>query len=92
MLILHENTFILIFLYIKKDYGFVVIEYEINKPKIDEIDYIIDNVIKDCRDNFFYRFEYKYVYDIKFMNMENNEIGILTKLMDRDVSSLNSMD
>ena len=53
MLILNQNTFILIFLYIKKDYGFLVIEYENNKPKVDEIDYIVDNVIKECRDIFF---------------------------------------
>ena len=34
----------------KKEYGIVVRECEIFKPKIDEIDYILDNVTKDCGD------------------------------------------
>ena len=36
----------------------VVKKYEHNNRKIYEIDYIFDNVIKNCRDKFFHTVEY----------------------------------
>ena len=52
---------------------FVVKEYEFDKTDIHEIDYLLDDVIKDCRRNYFHTFEYKLVYDINFTNISNNE-------------------
>ena len=52
---------------------FVVKEYEFDKKDIHEIDYLLDDVIKDCRRNYFHTFEYKLVYDINFTNISNNE-------------------
>ena len=51
----------------------VVKEYKFGKKDIHEIDYILDDVIKDCRKNYFHTFEYKLVYDINFTNISNNE-------------------
>ena len=51
----------------------VVKEYEFDKTDIHEIDYLLDDVIKDCRRNYFHTFEYKLVYDINFTNISNNE-------------------
>ena len=62
----------------KEKYGIVVKEIEIFQPEIDELCYILDNIFKDCRDEFFHTFEYKFVYDIKFTNLTNNEEVNLT--------------
>ena len=43
------------------------------KKDIHEIDYLLDDVIKDCIRNYFHTFEYKLVYDINFTNISNNE-------------------
>ena len=53
---------------------FVVKEYKFGEKDIREIDYILDDVIKDCRTNYFHTFEYKLVYDINFTNISNNEV------------------
>ena len=58
---------------INKNKLFVVKEYKFDKKDIHEIDYLLDNVIKDCRRNYFHTFEYKLVYDINFTNISNNE-------------------
>ena len=52
---------------------FVVKEYKFDKKGIHEIDYLLDNVIKDCRRNYFHTFECRLVYDINFTNISNNE-------------------
>ena len=52
---------------------FVVKEYKFGGNDIHEIDYILDDVIKDCRRNYFHTFEYKLFYDINFTNISNNE-------------------
>ena len=52
---------------------FVVKEYKFDKKDIHEIDYLIDDVIKHCRKDYFHTFEYKLVYDINFTNISNNE-------------------
>ena len=56
----------------RKKYGIVVEEYEIFEPKIVEVNYIFDDVVKNCRDNFLRTFEYRCMYDIKFTNMVND--------------------
>ena len=48
-------------------------EYEFDKKGIHEIDYLLDDVIKDCRKNYFHTFEYRLVCDINFTNISNNE-------------------
>ena len=62
----------------KKEYGTVVDEYDFNNPDIDEVNFILNDTIKDCRSKYFHTFEYSCVYDIKFANMENNEEVILS--------------
>ena len=52
---------------------FVVKEYKFGEKDIRKIDYIIDDVIKDCSIKYFHTFEYKLVYDINFTNISNNE-------------------
>ena len=32
----------------------IVEEYEFIKPEFDEVDYLLDKVIKDCKKNFFH--------------------------------------
>ena len=57
---------------------FVVKEYEFDKKDIHEIDYLLEDVIKDCRKNYFHIFEYKLVYDINFTNISNNgEVNLI---------------
>ena len=51
----------------------VVKENEFDKTDVHEIDYLLGDVIKDCRKNYFHTFEYKLVYDINFTNNSNNE-------------------
>ena len=61
----------------KTIYGIVVKECEVVKPKYDEVDYILDDIIKDCRDKFFHKLENICTYDIKFLSFANNEEVIL---------------
>ena len=48
-----------------------------NKPQIDEVDYLLDKVIKGCEMKFFHTFKYRCVYDINVTNITNNEKVIL---------------
>ena len=58
---------------INKNKLFVVKENEFVTKNIHEIDYLLDDVIKHCRKNYFHTFEYRIVYDINFTNISNNE-------------------
>ena len=51
----------------------VVKEYEFNKPDINQMDYLLDGIIKDCGNNDFNTFDYRLVYDTIFTNNSNNE-------------------
>ena len=51
----------------------VVKEYDFNKPDVNEIDYLLDDIIENCRKKNFRSFEFKLVYDIKLTNNSNNE-------------------
>ena len=53
--------------------SFVVKEYHFHKPDILEIDCLLDDNIKQCRNKFFHTFEYRLVYDMKITNISNNE-------------------
>ena len=48
----------------------IVKEYEFTKPENDEVDYLLDKVIEDCRKNFLHTFECRCVYVIKFTIMK----------------------
>ena len=62
----------------KKEYGNVVKVYEYSTPEIDEKNYIVKDATKPCRNKYFHSFEYRCVFDINFINMENNEEVSLT--------------
>ena len=74
---LNQNILLLILINTKK-YGTVVKEHEFNKPDTDSVNYILNDTIKDCRNKFFQSFEYRCVYDNKFIYIRNNEEVILS--------------
>ena len=51
----------------------VVKEYHFNESDIQEIGYLHDDAIKDCRNKFFHTFGYRLVYDNKYTNISNIE-------------------
>ena len=51
----------------------VVKEYDFNEPGILEIDYLLDDFIKNCRNKCSHTFEYRLVFDIRFTNISINE-------------------
>ena len=51
----------------------IVKEYDFIKTDILELEYLLDDIIKDCRNKCFHTFEYYLVYGIKFTNTSNNE-------------------
>ena len=38
------------------------------------MDSVLDCCFKDCHNNFFHKFKYEYICDIKFKNIANNEL------------------
>ena len=56
----------------------IVEEDGLIEPENDEVDYLLDQFIEDCRNNTFQTFEYRCVYDIKLRNLKNIEEVILT--------------
>ena len=48
-------------------------EYDFSKPDFHEIYYLLDDIIKDCRNKYFHAFQYRLVYDIKFTKTSNIE-------------------
>ena len=61
----------------KEKYCDVVKEEIFFTPEIDQVDYILNDSLKDCRDKYFHTFKYKCVY-IKFTNIRNDEQYNLT--------------
>ena len=53
----------------KQRYGAFAKKHEIEKPDKNELNYIFNDTIKDCRKKYFQSFEYRCVYDIKFTNL-----------------------
>ena len=51
----------------------VVKEFDFIKPDVHEIDSLLDDIFKDCRNKYFREFEYRLVSDIKFINISTNE-------------------
>ena len=54
-------------LYLVKDYNF-------DKPPCSEMDSVLDKCFKDCHNNYFHKYKYECIYDVKFKNIANNEI------------------
>ena len=52
-------------------------EHGFSKPEIDEVDYLLDKVIKDCKKNFFNGLTNRWVHETKFRNVKNKEKVIL---------------
>ena len=48
-------------------------EYDLDELYIHEIVYLLDDIIKDCRNESFHTFEYRFVYAINFRNISNYE-------------------
>ena len=69
----------------------VVKEHEFIDPDIDEVDYLLDKVIKHCREKYFHSFEHGCVYDIKFTKLTNNDEAILPISLDYMDLNLNTM-
>ena len=57
---------------------YVVKEYKVDNPINTEIASIIDKCFRDCHNNYFHKFKYECIYDIKFTNTTNKEIINLT--------------
>ena len=62
----------------KKEYGTVVKPYEFIKTETDEVNYILKEISKECKNKYFHAFEVRCVYSIKLLNMESNGEVILT--------------
>ena len=53
---------------------YLVKEYNFDNPTYSEVDFILDSCFKDCHNNYFHKFKYECIYDIKFKNIANNKI------------------
>ena len=62
----------------KKEYGSFVNENEFNNPDIDEVNCLLNDIIQPCIKKCFHSFDYRCIYDIKTIIMENNEEVIPT--------------
>ena len=51
----------------------IVKEYDFNEPDFYEIDFLLDDIIKNCTNNYFHTFKNKLVYEVKITNNSNNE-------------------
>ena len=48
-------------------------EPEFHKPDFHKIDYLLDNIIKDCRNKYFHTFGYGLVYDVQFTSISSDK-------------------
>ena len=62
----------------KQKYGIVVNEYDFFKPDIVEVNFVLNDTIKDCRNKYVLSFENRCVRDIKFTNNTNIKEVILS--------------
>ena len=54
----------------------VVKECDFKKPDNDEIEYLLDDIFKDCRNKYLLTFEYRLVYAFKFTkNFQDEEVN-----------------
>ena len=62
----------------KEKFGVVLKGYEFIKPDNDEVNYLLNDTINDCRKKYFHSFEHKCVYGIKFENFTTIKEVVLT--------------
>jgi len=53
---------------------YLVKEYKCDNPLCSKIDSILDNCFRDCHNNYFHKFKYECIYDMKFKIIANNEM------------------
>ena len=56
----------------------VVEEYDFIEPDVHEIEFLVNDINKDCRNKYFHIFEYRLVYDNKLTHLSNNQEVIFT--------------
>ena len=54
--------------------NFIVKEYEFNNPRLQKIDSLIDNSIRDCHNKNFHTFDHICDSDLTFTNIGKNEL------------------
>ena len=52
---------------------FFLMNYDGFKPEIYEVNYMLNDSVRGCRNKYFHTFEYRCVYDINFTKITNNE-------------------
>ena len=57
-------------------------ENDIFKTETDEVDYLLDKVIEDCKKKCFHTYKYRCVYNIDLTNETNNENNFLNISLD----------
>ena len=62
----------------KEKFGIVVKKSENVEPNFDEVDFILYDIMKECRDNSFLLFDYRCVFDINFICIAFIEVINLT--------------
>ena len=63
----------------REGFAFTALKYEIDNPEIMEIDIILTDVIKDCKDKNFHCFEEKCKFDSEFKHETSGEVFYITK-------------
>ena len=63
-----------------KQYSVLVKYDEFIRLEMDEVKCILNDTNQDCRNDYFHSFEYRCVYDILFINTENNE-GVISTVI-----------
>ena len=58
----------------RERFAFAVKTYEFNIPEINQIDNILKDITKDCKDKYFHTFHYRCEYDIKFEHASSDEV------------------
>ena len=62
----------------EKDIGTILKEYNFIRTKFDKVTYLLNDTIKDCRNEFSHSFQYRCEYDFKFIILEKKEEVILS--------------
>ena len=58
----------------RERFAFTVRKYEFENLKINQVDIILKDVIKDGKDKYFHRFEYRCENDIKIQHKTSGEV------------------
>ena len=56
----------------------IVKEYKFDNPIVTEIDSLLHKCFRDCHNNYFHKFKFECIFDIKLINATNREIIYLT--------------